>query len=124
MRSVAIISVAAGLQARRYSYAYPSAFHITSRCSRIGSFTSLLSLLNTIVGRSVALNGVQRGSFGVFGLPVRANAIQASLTLSASAIASGPPPVNRVAALTLSKANGISIVCGDFNRPPSAGVSQ
>src|SRR5688572_18799500 len=104
--------------------AYPSAVNMTRRCSRIGSFTSLLSLSITIVGRSVALKGAQRGSFGVFGFPVLAKAIHASLTLSASATASGPPPVRRVAALTLSNANGISIVCGDLRRPPSAGVSH
>src|SRR5262245_50085695 len=105
-------------------YTYRIALNITKRCSRIGSFSTRLSLLNTIVGRSVALKGVQRGSLGVFGLPVRANAIHVSLTLSASAIAPGPPPVRRVAALTLSNANGISIVCGDLSRPPSTGVSQ
>src|SRR6202451_1767856 len=94
------------------------------RCSRIGSFSTLLSLLNTIVGQSVELNAGQLGSFGVFGLPVRAKAIQASLTLSARAMASAPPPVIRAEILTLSNANGISMVWGDFRRPPCTGVSQ
>ena len=34
------------------------------------------------------------------------------------------PPVNREEIFTLSKAKGISIVCGDFSRPPSTGVSH
>src|SRR5207248_2151226 len=84
----------------------------------LSSSGTVLWLLNTIVGRSLALNAGQRGSFGVLGSPFRANAIQASLTLSASAGASGLLDVRREL-LTLSNAKGISIVCGDFSRPPS-----
>src|SRR4051812_47368426 len=51
---------------------------------------------------------------GVFGFPVRANAIHASLLSSAKAIASAPPPVTREEICTLSKTNGISDECGDF----------
>src|SRR6266566_5157148 len=59
------------------------ALNIANRCSRIGSFSTLLTLLKTIVGRSFALNCGHRGNLGVFGSPVRAKAIHASLTLSA-----------------------------------------
>ena len=63
--------------------------NITSRCSRIGSFSTRLWLLKTIVGRFLGSNAGQRGNLEMFGSPRRANAIQASLTLSASACASG-----------------------------------
>src|SRR5579863_10435956 len=97
---------------------------MAARCSRMGSLTTLLWLLITMVDRLVALNAGQCGSLGVFGSPVLANAIQASLTLSASAMASAPPPVRREVIFTLSKTKGISIVCGDFRRPPATGVSH
>ena len=45
------------------------------RCSRNGSLTTLLELSMTMVARSFTLNSGQGGSFGVLGLPVRANAI-------------------------------------------------
>ena len=64
----------------------------------MGSCSTRLRVSITIVGRSLALNAGHRGSFGVLGFPVRAKAIHASLTLSASAMASGPPPVSRTAA--------------------------
>ena len=64
----------------------------------------------TIVARSLASYAGQCGNFGVFGSPVRAKAIQASLTLSARAMASAPPPVIRAEIFTLSKAKGISMV--------------
>src|SRR5215471_14366140 len=85
------------------------ALNIASRCSRMGSFSTLLSLLKTIVGLSFGLNDGHRGSFGVLGSPFRANAIHASLTLSARVCASGLLDVSRDA-LTLSNAKGISIV--------------
>src|SRR5580698_10362428 len=94
------------------------------RCSRRGSFTILLTLLITIVARSFASNAGQLGNLGVFGFPVRAKAIQALLTLSASAMASAPPPVSRAEIFTLSNAKGISMVWGDLRRPPCTGVSQ
>jgi hypothetical protein len=85
------------------------ALNIAIRCSRIGSFCTLLWLSKTIVGRLADLNGGQRGNLEVFGSPLLANAIQASLTLSARAGACGLPAVNREA-FRLSNANGISIV--------------
>src|SRR5262249_1580474 len=100
-----------------------SAVNIATRCSRSGSLSTLLSLLKTIVARSLGLNAGQRGSFPVLGSPFRANAIHESLTLSARSCASGLLEVNRDV-LMLSKANGISMVCGDFNLPPSTGDSQ
>src|SRR5688572_8096031 len=105
------------------TYTKPNAPNMAIRCSRIGSFSALLSLLNTMVGQSLGLNAGQRGSLGVLGLPVRANASQALLTLSARAGASGLVAVRRDA-FTLSNAKGISMVCGDFSRPPSIGDSQ
>ena len=94
------------------------------RCSLNGSLTTLLALSKTIVARPSGSNIGQWGSFGILGLPVRANAIQASLTLSAKAIASGPPPVKLAQILTLSKAKGHSMLCGDFSSPPCTGVAQ
>src|SRR5690349_13483835 len=93
------------------------------RCSRSGSFCTLHSLLKTMVGRSFGWNAGHCGSLEVFGLPVFANAIQALLTLSARAGASGLSLVIRLV-LILSNANGISMVWGDLSRPPSMGVSQ
>ena len=46
------------------------ALNIARRCSRIGSFSTLLTLLKTMVGRSVGLKRGHRGSLGVFGSPV------------------------------------------------------
>ena len=89
------------------------ALNIATRCSRSGSFSTLLWLLNTMVGRSLGLNAGHWGSLGVFGLPVLANAIHALLTLSASAGASGLPDV-MLLVLILSNANGISMVWGDL----------
>src|SRR6516225_7031952 len=40
-----------------------SALNIATRCSRIGSFSTLLSLLKTIVGRSFGLNAGQRAAW-------------------------------------------------------------
>src|SRR5579872_2767827 len=92
-------------------YTYFHTLYIARRCSRSGSLTTLLVLLMTIVARSLLSYAGQRGSFGVLGSPLLAKAIHASLTLSARAIASAPPPVSRSEILTLSNANGISMVC-------------
>jgi hypothetical protein len=75
------------------------------------------------VGRSFALNAAHLGNREVLGSPLRAKAIQAALTLSARAWASGLVDVRRDS-LMLSNAKGISIVCGDFSRPPSTGDSH
>src|SRR5580765_1130907 len=88
--------------------------NMAMRCSPSGSFSTRLSLLKTIVGRSVALNAAHLGNRDVLGLPLLAKAIQAALTLSARAWASGLVDVRRDS-LMLSNANGISIVCGDFS---------
>ncbi len=97
---------------------------ITLRRSPSGSLTMALVSLNTIVARVVELYAVHFVSLSVFGAPVRAKAIQASLILSASAAGRGPPPVNRFDSSVLSKAIEISRACGDFSRPPCTGVSQ
>src|SRR5262245_35221791 len=116
-------SLSADVPLSETTHARFNALNIATRCSRIGSFSNRLSLLKTIVGRSVGLKRVHLASRGVLGSPVRANATHASLTLSASAGASGLVAVSRDA-LTLWNANGISIVSGDFSRPPSTGDSQ
>jgi hypothetical protein len=101
-----------------------SALNIAIRFSRNGSLTILLEALMTMVARSAPVKTGQWGSLGVLGSPVRANAIQASLTLSASAIASWPPPVSLAQITTLSKAEGHSMLRGDFSCPPCTGVSH
>src|SRR5579864_190195 len=57
-----------------------------------GSFSTRHSSLNTMVVRVWAVYTGHCGSLEVFGLPLRAKAIQASLILSASAAGLGPPP--------------------------------
>src|SRR5215469_17931966 len=109
---------------RRSAYVKFIARNIAILCSRSGSLTTSHLLFITMVARSVELNVGQRGILGLLGFPVRANAIQVSLSLSARAIASGPPPVSLAEIFTLSKANGISMVCGDLRRPPCTGLSH
>ena len=66
-------------------------------------------LSNTIVVRSLALNGAHAGSVAVFGLPLRANASHAPLIASAILCGSGPVPTiasdTAIASLMLKQAN-------------------
>jgi hypothetical protein len=61
-----------------------------------------------MVERVLATYAGHFGNFGVFGLPVREKAIHASLILSASAAACGPPPVGPGTFDVLSNTNEIS----------------
>ena len=94
-------------------------FSITSRDWRAGSFTTSLLELIIITLRSAAEYAGQRGKPLEFGFPVAANAAHAPLTRSASGKISGAPPVSfcTSGSPTLSKTNGISIVCGERSLP-------
>ena len=101
-------------------------FSIISREWRAGSLITSLVELIIITLRSVAEYAGHRGKPFEFGLPVAANAAQALLTRSASGKISGALPVSfcTSGSLTLSKTNGISIVCGERSLPLRIGVSQ
>ena len=101
-------------------------FSITSRDWRAGSFTTSLVELMIITLRSAAEYADQCGKPLEFGLPVAANAAHAPLTRSANGKISGALPVSLCTSgsLTLSKTNGISIVCGERSLPLRIGVSQ
>src|SRR3954468_10829573 len=79
----------------------------SSRCR--GLFTARLIVSKTIVGRCSLLKGGHAGNPGALGDPVRANAIQAALMVSATFCASGAPgPMRDSERATLSNTSGTS----------------
>src|SRR5215469_1226777 len=76
----------------------------------------------TMVVFAASVKGFQWGSPFVFGSPVRAKAIHASLIFAASARAASPSPVMRSQRAVLLKTNASSEQWKDMRRPSSTGV--
>src|SRR4051812_37180784 len=88
-----------------------------------GSPSNLGGTLKTMVWRRGKVYGSHRGICVLFGLPVRAKAINVSLIISAIVCACGPIAV-APGLLILSNTNCISDACGAPNLPLSFGVAQ
>jgi len=90
------------------------------RSALAGSFTALHSLSKIIVVRSTAEYCFHCGSPPWFGLPLRANAIQAFCTFSLNANRVGELPVIPMATSTVPNTNGMHSVCGVLRLPSPA----
>src|ERR1700722_10923402 len=99
------------------------ALHIARRWSWMGSLTTLLLSLNTMVGQLLVSSFGQCGRDGTLGSPLLAKAIQAALIFSIRAGASGASLV-RLATFSVSNTKGISTVWGEMYLPPSIGDFQ